>query len=193
MKHLTQAQHSIRVRSLWGRCVESHQGLQMSGYSPHPALMNRGQTAPQHDRNSHLICFASLKQCCKHFLNWFLPFFYMLGWAGAALYLILGRRTPLVSLLWKIALIYTVSLAEMKMCKMCRPNHWLRYFLQLLKIKKRQDSFYFVLEWKAKAHMKDVSIVVYKCFHLCMATWRTATLLKVPVWWKMVINQDFCR
>lgn len=44
-----------------------HQGPKMSGYSPHPTLMNRGQTAPQRSRNSHLIRFARLKQCCKHF------------------------------------------------------------------------------------------------------------------------------
>lgn len=54
-------------RSLFRRCVQSHQGPQMSGYSPHPSLMKRGQTAPQLNKNSHLICFARLKQCCKHF------------------------------------------------------------------------------------------------------------------------------
>lgn len=81
----------------------------------------------QCNRNSHLICFARLKQFCKHFSKLISPppLHAWLSWCC----------TPLES--WqkdtsgKTCCFGKLLLFTLKMCKIGRINHWLRCLIEL--------------------------------------------------------------
>lgn len=154
----------------------------MSRLSPHPTLMNRGQTAPRCNRNSHLICFVRLKQCnaqCKHFfLKWFLPSFTCLAKLVLhSIWYLAERHLWKGTLLWKIALIYTVSLVGVENVWNVQSKPLTEVFYWTVKIT-RQGNFWSL--WRnERAHMKDVSTVAYKHFPLWMAALAAVTSTKM--------------